>query len=413
MQSIPKKQAFYIFSNGLLKHKENTIFFVPAENQTDETIENAPPPIEMDDEEIPLELDTEEIQNHPNHKAIPIAKINAFYVFAEVTFNTRFMNFLSEHNIPMYLFDYYGFYSGTNYPHEYSLSGNLFVHQVQHYTAEKKRLAIAREFYKATLFNIQKNLRHYAAESRQPDKGTQSELQRLNGKLTSISAYELPNSGAQANWQQLIKLIDDFVKPTFIDGYGKPIPYVVLLRILRATTVTVRKSYDELWSLLLKPIEASFEFKARRKHPSNNAFNALILFGDALCYTACLTELYRTQLNPTIAYLREPSDRQFSLAIDMAEIFKPIFVDRVIFKLVNTQQIQEKHFTKKGVNFCYLNDAGRKIFVKEFEETLRTTIEHPKLERSVSYRQLIGLDCDKLVNHLLGKDTYEAFKIWW
>jgi CRISP-associated protein Cas1 len=377
---IPTKQSFYIFSNGTLKRKENTIFFLPAENQEEKTVVSAPPAAaEPDEESIPMELDTEELPNHPNRKAIPVTNIDAFYVFGEVSFNARFMNFLSQHRIPMHLFNYYGFYAGTYYPREYLLSGNLLVHQVQHYTSEKKRLAIAREFVKSAAFNIQKNLRHYAAESRQADKEKQEKLNDL------VAA---------------------------IDGYLETIPAAGDIPTLMGLEGNVRQRYYESWEFLLKPKEACFEFTHRRKHPPDNAVNALISFGNALCYSACLTELYRTQLNPTIAYLHEPGDRRFSLALDMAEIFKPIFVDRVIFKLINTGQIQGKHFTN-GLNFCHLNDAGRKIFVKEFEDKLRTTIQHRRLERSVSYRRLIRLDCYRLINHLLNENSFEGFKVWW
>jgi CRISPR-associated protein Cas1 len=40
-----------------------------------------------------------------------------------------------------------------------------------------------------------------------------------------------------------------------------------------------------------------------------------------------------TQLNPTVSYLHEPSQRRFSLALDLSEIFKPLIVDRVIFRV--------------------------------------------------------------------------------
>jgi CRISPR-associated protein Cas1 len=164
--------------------------------------------------------------------------------------------------------------------------------------------------------------------------------------------------------------------------------------------------------LLIKAKTPAFEFKERVKNPPSNAINALISFGNALCYSVCLTEIYRTQLNPTIAYLHEPSERRFSLALDLAEIFKPIFVDRIIFKLINTRELQEKHFTN-GLNFCHLNDAGRKVFIKAFEEKMRTTIKHRSLDREVSYRRLIRLECYRLVKHLLGEEGYEGFRIWW
>ena len=67
--------------------------------------------------------------------------------------------------------------------------------------------------------------------------------------------------------------------------------------------------------------------------PPDNEVNALISFGNSHLYTVCLGELYRTQLTPTISYLHEPGARRFSLALDLSEIFKPLIVDRAIFRL--------------------------------------------------------------------------------
>jgi CRISPR-associated protein Cas1 len=376
--SIPSKQAFYIFSNGTLKRKENTIFFIPSLNQAEKNIA-ASPSLDLSEEEIPLELDTEEIPNHPHRKSIPIANIDAFYVFGEVSFNARFLNFLAQHRIPMHIFNYYGFYSGTYYPREYLLSGMMLVNQVQHYTSKKKRMLLAREFVLAASFNIKKNLAHYAAESRTESKNAQEALQQAIAEIEALS--------------EAVHASDNIQTLMGVEG-------------------NIRKRYYECWKFLIKAKTPAFEFKERIKNPTSNAVNALISFGNALCYSACLTELYRTQLNPTIGYLHEPSERRFSLALDLAEIFKPIFVDRTIFKLINTRELQEKHFTN-GLNFCHLNDAGRKVFVKEFEEKLRTTIKHRSLDRTISYRRLIRLECYRLTKHLLDEETYEGFKIWW
>ena len=55
-----------------------------------------------------------------------------------------------------------------------------------------------------------------------------------------------------------------------------------------------------------------------------------------------MSEIYKTQLNPTISYLHEPSERRFSLCLDIAEIFKPLIGDRLIFSMLNKNQITEK-----------------------------------------------------------------------
>jgi CRISPR-associated protein Cas1 len=110
--------------------------------------------------------------------------------------------------------------------------------------------------------------------------------------------------------------------------------------------------------------------------------------------------------------LHEPGERRFSLSLDLAEIFKPIFTDRILFKLLNGNMLSEKHFEKK-LNYCYLKEEGRKIFTEEFEDKMSTTIKHRTLKKNVSYRRLIRMECYKLVKHLLGDKEYEPFKIWW
>jgi CRISPR-associated protein Cas1 len=125
-----------------------------------------------------------------------------------------------------------------------------------------------------------------------------------------------------------------------------------------------------------------------------------------------ITEIFNTYLHPTISYLHEPSDRRFSLALDIADVFKPLLVDRVIFNLINRKIIREEHF-EKDLNYCLLNDEGRKLFLTYYKTQLETTIKHRKLNRKVSYQRLIRLECYKLQKHVLGMEKYEPFVIWW
>ena len=155
------------------------------------------------------------------------------------------------------------------------------------------------------------------------------------------------------------------------------------------------------------------QFTKRVRRPPDNPINALISFGNSIMYASCLSEIYRTQLNPTISFLHEPGDRRFSLSLDLAEIFKPVIVDRLIFRLLNRQQLQEsKHFDDQ-LGGCYLNEAGRRIFHQTYDEQLKQTIEHRKLNRKVSYQRLIRLECYKLIKHLTQMEPYQAFRAWW
>jgi CRISPR-associated protein Cas1 len=150
----------------------------------------------------------------------------------------------------------------------------------------------------------------------------------------------------------------------------------------------------------------------RQKMPPNNEVNALVSFGNMMCYTACLDTIYHTQLNPTISFLHEPGARRYSLALDLAEIFKPLLVDRTIFAILNKKILQKSDFDT-SLNRCVLKDSGRKAFVKAFDEKLKETIKHRTLNKHVSYKSLIKLECYKLQNHILGMEEYKPFKAWW
>ena len=172
----------------------------------------------------------------------------------------------------------------------------------------------------------------------------------------------------------------------------------------------IRKVYYSCWNNI---INQDIEFEKRVKNPPDNAINSLISYVNTIIYTRVLSEIYKTQLNPTISYLHEPSERRFSLCLDIAEIFKPILGDRLIFSMLNKKQITEKDF-EKGLNFLYIKEKARKEITKEIDKRLQTTIKHKTLGREVTYEYLIRLEIYKLIKYLLGdEEIYEGFKMWW
>lgn len=170
----------------------------------------------------------------------------------------------------------------------------------------------------------------------------------------------------------------------------------------------IRQNYYTAFDLIIN----DFDMGSRTKIPPKNEVNALISFGNMVCYTICLRAIHQTQLNPTISYLHTPGERRYSLALDVAEIFKPIIIDRTIFRVLNRKEIQSKHFDNK-LNKSLLNTTGKKIFIKALEERLNETFKHRRLGRNVSYRHLVKLECYKLAKHLLNLEEYKPFKMYW
>jgi CRISPR-associated protein Cas1 len=301
-------------------------------------------------------------------RVIPIEDVDALWVFRELELNARVINFLAQHKVPVHFFNYYGFYSGSFYPREYLNAGYLLVEQVRHYTNKRLRLQIAREFIHSALHNILRNLRYYGARGLDLDaetEGVQVEMLRMDGVE---SVEELMGCEGRA-------------RSSYYQGFSK---------ILRERA----------------------EFTKRVRRPPDNPVNALISFTNGLVYAATLTQIYRSQLNPTISFLHEPGARRFSLALDLAEVFKPILADRLIFKIINNRQLSERDFAQ-DLNCCYLKESGRKTILKEWDGRLQTTIEHRRLRRKVSYERLIRLECYKLVKHVTNAEPYVGFRAWW
>ena len=150
----------------------------------------------------------------------------------------------------------------------------------------------------------------------------------------------------------------------------------------------------------------------RSRMPPANRMNTLISFGNSLMYTTTLSEIYNTQLNPTISFLHEPFERRFSLALDVSEIFKPIIIDRIILKLVNKNMLDDACF-RGEIGDMLLSEKGKKLFLTEYNEKLSTTIKHRGLEQNVSFKRLIRLELYKLVKHCLGEKDYKPLIMWW
>ena len=171
----------------------------------------------------------------------------------------------------------------------------------------------------------------------------------------------------------------------------------------------IRKIYYKSWNTI---VNQNINFEKRVKNPPDNMINTLISFVNTMIYTRVLSEIYKTQLNPTVSFLHEPGTRRFSLALDISEIFKPLLGDRLIFSLLNKNQINERSFTE-SLNFLHLKKEASQIIARELDSRMQTTIKHKELNRDVSYQYLIRLECYKLIKHLIGEKEYEPFKIWW
>ena len=267
----------------------------------------------------------------------------------------------------VHFFNYYGGYSGTFYPRDQYQSGKLLIKQVL--AQREKRMPVAKAIVQGIGINIAEVLYHYFKHGKSEVKGT-------------------------IDW-----LRKDF-----------------LIKVEKAETITELMAHEgEAWIQFYGTfrhfLPEEFLINKRVKRPPDNPMNAVISFGNTLLYTKTISAIYRTHLDQRISFLHEPAERRFSLSLDISEVFKPVIVYRTIFDLINNRRLQvEKHFEKK-VNYCLLNEEGRKRFIEAFENRLESVFMHPKLKRKVSYRTAIKLDCYKLIQFILEDKEFHPFSL--
>ncbi|WP_038043988.1 type I-B CRISPR-associated endonuclease Cas1b [Thermus tengchongensis] len=300
-------------------------------------------------------LETSEAKKH-----LPVEQVSELYLFGEVDLNKRLLEFVAQKGILLHFFNRFGYYVGSFYPREHLASGYLTLKQAEHYLDTRKRLDLARRFVEGGLENLTRLLRKEGAKGHQVDKA--------------------------------LALIKESLER---------VPHAQTVGELMALEGRSREEYYATWAELLGE-EWSLN---RQRRPPRDPINALVSFGNSLLYTALLAQIYQTHLDPRIGFLHEANFRRYSLNLDVAEVFKPILVDRLIFRLIRRQQLNPRHFLREGEGI-FLSEHGRRLVVEEWEKSLQATYRHLRLRRSVSYRTSLRLELYKLEKHLMGEEPY-------
>ena len=356
------KEPLYIFSQSLLKKKDNSLLV--------ETIADPPEGEEEEqktgDEGYYLGADIDIPKG--DKRIFPIEKVDSVFAFGPVRFNTAFLSMLAESSIPMHVFNFYGSYRGSYLPSKELRSGAILMCQIQHFADNYKRLYLAKTFVEGSAVNILANINYH--KSRGAGLGAEAgAVEELTGLIERVSS------------------IDELMG---IEG-------------------TIRKIYFSGWK---KIIGDKFAFTKRLRNPPPDPVNALISYGNMVVYSFCLNEIYHTRLYPEIGYLHSPGDNRLPLSYDLAEIFKPLVTDRAIFKLINKNMISEKDFTVKNGS-CLIKKSARKIFVKELDRRISTVINNRSSGKNMSYRRIIRSDCHNLIRHLEGEAIYRPYRSRW
>ena len=299
---------------------------------------------------------------------IPIEATKILNIYSNIIINSNFFNLMNSKDIIVNLFDKHNRYIGKFIPNNTRKSCLLLLKQVEIYNDYNKRMNMAKDILSSEIYNLKSNLKYYNRRYNHD----------IKEKIKLIEKAE-----------KEINLIKEHEKLLLCEARIKGIYYSCFNEILQ---------------------NEKFKFIKRSKRPPQDPINALISFGKTLLYNYIAKEIYKTKLDIRIAYLHSSNNRYESLNLDLADIFKPIIVDKIIFKLINKKIINDRLHFENINGGVYLTGEGKNIVINEFYKKIKdiTTIGNNKM----SYEKIIRKEIYKLSNSIMNEEKYKAFKYY-
>lgn len=292
---------------------------------------------------------------------IPVTDVRDIVASAPVDINTATISLLNQHHINIHLLSYYGDYAGSLLSADTAASGEVVLGQARLRENTPARMEIARSIVSATAFNVRRVV----------DRDL---LDRPFGILETSAAAAV--SAGQ----------------------------------LMGAEGTFRRS---AWEVLDTKLPSWLQLSGRSRRPPANAGNAFISYVNGIVYARVLTAIRLTPLHSGIAFLHSTMERhRHSLTLDLAEVFKPLFAERLLLRLSGRGQLKPAHFDA-GIDNAMLSEPGRKLVIQTVRDELAVTVKHRHLGRDVAYDELLYLEALKLTRTCLEGTPYRPFRIWW
>ncbi len=119
----------------------------------------------------------------------------------------------------------------------------------------------------------------------------------------------------------------------------------------------------------------AFVFIARSRRPPGNPVNAMLSFGYQVLWNHLLSLIELQGLDPYHACLHQGHERHAALASDLIEEFRAPIVDSLVLYLVNRSIINPDDDFEYHNGGCYLNDAGRKKYLRAFLQRMEAQLK--------------------------------------
>lgn len=298
---------------------------------------------------------------------IPIEACSSINIYSNVIFGKSFLEYANQHKLTVNMFDKYGNFMGSFHSQEHYKRTSVLLKQVTLYNDLPKRLELAIKIETASLHNQRENLRYFYKHSKK---------ETLKKSIDIMSDYMSQMKNAK-DINQLM-MIEARAKQQYL------------------------QSFDDMID------NKEFLFEKRTRRPPQNEVNALISFGNTFLYRRIANDIYKTALDIRIGIVHASNSRSESLNLDIAEIFKPLIVDRTIFSVIHNLQMHSNMHFETTEDGTYLNNVGRRMFIRGLEQKLNLKLSVNG--QKITYDRIIKNEIHKILCYIEKGEKYKPFK---
>lgn len=264
------------------------------------------------------QLDADEsiirVTSGSEQRRLPVEEVAGLHLLSGYSLTSGVLEIATRHNFPIHVYSYYGAYRGTFFPPPIEPTASILVSQVLSHINSDRRINIAKTIMLHSELAMNKLLSPFGLS--------------LDAKAEGDSVEDLLLSEAR-----------------------------------------IRKEYYALLDTVLPPF---WSIISRQRHPPRRPADALLSFANGIIYAKMSGYIHRAGLDPRIGYLHGDKRASNPLALDLAEIVKPVLSEGVLLSIASTGS-ESSLFTEVGEG-VYLNEAGRKTVIRFIEDVLQQTV---------------------------------------
>lgn len=297
-------------------------------------------------------------------------------LFGNVMISAQVLRELTTRGIPVCHFTYGGWFHGitTGLVHK---NIELRIRQFEIAADPEKSLRIARWFVSGKIRNCRTMLRQHLncgspfPGENVPDDSSEYLKPRSDNSLDSLAEYR--RRAERASSAETLLGLEGMAAKTYFQGFFE----------------VLNGRHD-------------FDVNDRNRRPPRDPVNAVLSFVYSLLVKELTVVLQAVGFDPMLGFFHRPRYGRPSLALDVAEEYRPLIGDSVTLMVFNNGEVDHSSFLER-MGSVTLTESGRKSVIAAFERRLEQEVTHPIFGYRVSYRRIMEVQARLLARTVTGE----------